>query len=304
MTEGKTLVAGATGYIGRLLCAELAAARTEVRGLARNPAGASELADAGVELVRGDLLERETLEPAMEGVTVAHYLVHSMGRGGDGGFAERDKSAARNFGEAAAAAGVKQIVYLGGLTDGGSEHLESRHRTAEILRESGVPVTYFRAAAVLGAGSESFRTVLHLTRRLPVMITPRWASTKTQPIAIADVLAFLMAAPDVAEARDREIEIGGPDVTTYGGMIDECARALGRPRPRRLAVPVLTPGLSSLWVGLITPVDAGVVKPLIEGMETETVIRDPSGMEIFDVGRTSLEEAMKAAVVEAEIEDR
>ena len=218
-----------------------------------------------------------------------------MGRGSDGDFAERDHEAAENFAAAAAAAGVKRIVYLGGLGEG-SKHLDSRHATAETLREGEVPVTYFRAAAVIGAGSESFRTVFYLVRRLPVMVTPRWVATRTQPIAIDDVVACLAAASDLDLPIDREIQIGGPEVTTYGGMIDELARALGRRPPLRIVVPVLTPRLSSLWIGLVTPVDAGVAKPLIEGLSTETVVGDPSGMELLGTrAGTPLLEALRQA---------
>jgi uncharacterized protein YbjT (DUF2867 family) len=220
-----------------------------------------------------------------------------MGRGADGDFAERDHQGAENFAAAAAAAGVKRIVYLGGLGEG-SKHLDSRHQTAEGLRRGAVPVTYFRAAAVLGAGSESFRTAFYLVRRLPAMVTPRWVATRTQPIAVADAVAFLAAAADLELPCEREIEIGGPDVTTYGGMIDELARAQGRRPPLRLTVPLLTPSLSSLWIGLVTPVDAGVAKPLIEGLATETVVTDASGMEIFEVERTPLREALAAALAE------
>jgi uncharacterized protein YbjT (DUF2867 family) len=293
------LVAGATGYIGRLLSRGLADEGRDVRCLARDPGKGRDLAAAGCEVVAGDLLRPDTLPAALDGVDVAYYLVHSMGRGADADFAARDRQAARNFGAAAAEAGVQLIVYLGGLAEGGSEHLRSRHETAEVLRDAGVPVTYFRAAAVIGAGSESFRVVLYLVRRLPVMITPRWTTTRTQPIAIADVLAFLQAAPGVEGARGREVEIGGPDVTTYGGMMDACGEALGvGPRPR-LPVPVLSPWLSSLWIGLVTPVDAGVARPLIEGAASETVVEDPEGMRLFDLSPMPLEEAMRSAVTEA-----
>nr|MDQ2631053.1 DUF2867 domain-containing protein [Actinomycetota bacterium] len=193
---------------------------------------------------------------------------------------------------------VKRIVCLGGLGEG-SKHLDSRHATAQTLQEGSVPVCYFRAAAVIGAGSESFRMALYLQRRLPVMITPRWAATRTQPIAVGDALAYLAAAADLDLPVDRVIEIGGPDVTTYGGTIDELARALGRRPPLRITVPLLTPWLSSLWIGLVTPVDAGVAKPLIEGLATETVVKDPSGMEIFPgVERTPLQTALREAAGE------
>jgi uncharacterized protein YbjT (DUF2867 family) len=289
-------VAGSTGYIGGLLCRHLREEGREVRSLARHPERADDLRAAGCAVVRADVLEPETLGPALVGTAVAYYLVHSMGRGSDGDFAERDHRAAENFATAAAAAGVKRIVYLGGLGEG-SKHLDSRHATAETLREGEVPVTYFRAAAVIGPGSESFRTVFYLVRRLPVMLTPRWVTTRTQPIAVADVVGYLAAASDLDLSADREIQIGGPDVTTYGGMIDELAHALGRPRPLRITVPVLSPWLSSLWIGLVTPVDAGVARPLIEGLATETVVHDPSGMALFPgVEGMPLEVALKGAV--------
>jgi uncharacterized protein YbjT (DUF2867 family) len=289
-------VAGATGYVGGLLCARLRGRDADVRALARHPGRAPELREIGCEVVAADVLDPESLEPALGGADVAYYLVHSMGRGSDGDFAARDKQGAENFAVAAAAAGVRRIVYLGGLGEG-SEHLASRHATAVALRGGAVPITYFRAAAVIGAGSESFLTLFHLVRRLPLMVTPRWVGTRTQPIAIDDALSFLAGAADLMAPLDREIQIGGPDVTTYGGMIDELARALGRRPPLRLTVPVLTPRLSSLWIGLLTPVDAGVARPLIEGLSTETVVTDPAGMELFDgIERARLTPALRKAV--------
>jgi uncharacterized protein YbjT (DUF2867 family) len=293
-------VAGSTGYIGGLLCRRLCEEGQEVRALARHPERAEDLRAAGCELAQADVLAPETLGPALEEVEVAYYLVHSMGRGSDGDFAARDRRGAENFAAAAAEAGVGRIAYLGGLGEG-SKHLDSRHATAGTLREGEVPVAYFRAAAVIGAGSESFRTVFYLVRRLPVMVTPRWVSTRTQPVAIADAVAYLAGASDLQRPADREIQIGGPDVTTYGGMIDELARALGRRRPLRITVPVLTPHLSSLWIGLVTPVDAGVARPLIEGLATETVVSDPSGMALFpEVDRIPLRRALDGAVSELE----
>ena len=271
-------VAGSTGYIGGLLCKELRRQGQEVRALARRPERADDLARAGCEVVRADVLEAPSLSPALEGVDVAYYLVHSMGRGSDGDFARRDHQGAENFAAAAAAAGVRRIVYLGGLGEG-SKHLASRHETANVLRAGEVPVAYLRAAAVIGAGSESFRTVFYLVKRLPVMVTPRWVTTRTQPIAVVDAVGYLADACRLDLPLDRELQIGGPDVTTYGGMVDELARALGRRPPFRITVPVLTPALSSLWIGLVTPVDAGVARPLIEGLASETIVTDPSGME-------------------------
>jgi uncharacterized protein YbjT (DUF2867 family) len=289
-------VAGSTGYIGGLLCRRLREEGHDVRALARNPVKAADLERAGCEVRRADALEPETLGPALEGVEVAYYLVHSMGRGSDGDFAERDHRAAENFAAAAAEAGVRRIVYLGGLGEG-SKHLDSRHETAMTLQKGEVPVAYFRAAAVIGAGSESFRTVFYLVRRLPVMVTPRWVATRTQPIAVADAVAYLAAAADLEVDADREIQIGGPDITTYGGMIDELARVLGRRPPLRITVPLLTPSLSSLWIGLVTPVDAGVAKPLIEGLATETVVTDPTGMQTFgQIERVQLRTALATAV--------
>lgn len=288
-------VAGASGYIGGLLCARLREQGREVRALARNPERSPELARRGCDVRAADVLDRASLDSALEGIDVAYYLVHSMGRGSGPGFAARDHEGAANFAAAAEAAGVRRIVFLGGLGKG-SEHLDSRHATAQTLRSGDVPVAYFRAAAVLGAGSESFRTVFYLVRRLPLMITPKWVTTRTQPIAIGDALAYLAAAADLDLAVDREIQIGGSDITTYGGMIDELARAMGRRPPRRLTVPVLTPYLSSLWIGLVTPVDAGVARPLIEGLATETIVRDPSGMALFDVKPSPMAEALRRAL--------
>jgi uncharacterized protein YbjT (DUF2867 family) len=289
-------VAGSTGYIGGLLSRRLREGGEEVRALARSPEKAGALTEIGCDVVQADVLDPPSLRAALAGADVAYYLVHSMGRGSDDGdFAERDIKGAENFAAAAEHGGVKRIVYLGGLGEG-SEHLASRHATAEALRAGSVPVAYLRAAAVVGAGSESFLTIFYLVRRLPMMITPRWVTTRTQPIAIEDVISFLAAAGELDRAAERELQIGGPDVTTYGGMIDELAGAQGRRAPLRFTVPVLTPTLSSLWIGLVTPVDTGVARPLIEGLSAETVVTDPSGMEILGpVERTSLAEALRSA---------
>jgi uncharacterized protein YbjT (DUF2867 family) len=291
-------VVGATGYIGGLLARHLAEGGEEVAALARSPEKAEDLAAAGCELRRADVLEPDTLGPALQGCEVAYFLVHAMGRGGDGDFAQREQDGARNFARAAAEAGVKRIVYLGGLGSG-SEHLNSRHATAVTLRAGEVPVAYFRAAAVIGAGSESFLTVYYLVRRLPAMVTPKWTTVRTQPIAVKDIVADLATAADLTLPLDRELQIGGPDITTYGGMIDELAAAMDRRPPLRITVPVLTPHLSSLWVGLVTPVDTGVARPLIEGLSHETVVTDPSGMEALPAReRIPLDQALREAVEE------
>jgi uncharacterized protein YbjT (DUF2867 family) len=288
-------VAGASGYIGGRLARRLKREGRSVRALARQPEQVTDLARGGCEVRAADVLDPASLPPALESIEVAYYLVHSMGRGSDAKFAERDRIGARNFASAAEAAGVKRIVYLGGLGTG-SEHLDSRHATAQVLEDGAVPVSYFRAAAVIGAGSESFRTTLYLVRRLPVMVTPKWVETRTQPIAIEDALAYLSGAADLSTPCEQEVQIGGPDVITYGGMIDELARAMGRRPPLRLTVPFLTPWLSSLWIGLVTPVDAGVARPLIEGLSHETVVTDSAGMDLFDVVLTPLAGALRAAL--------
>ncbi|MBA2522728.1 MAG: NAD(P)H-binding protein [Solirubrobacterales bacterium] len=293
------LIAGSTGYVGGLLADALAEAGDDVRCMARSPERARGSFDSRCEIVRGDVLEPETLDTALEGVELAYYLVHSMGRGGDSDFVERDRTGARNFAAAAERQGVKRIVYLGGLGEGKSEHLRSRQETAEGLMSTGVPVTYFRAAIVIGGGSESLRTVAYLVKRLPVMLTPSWTKTRTQPIAVADVIAYLSAAPDLPATSGREIQIGGPDVTTYGGLLDLAAEAQGLTRRPRFGVPILSPSLSSHWIGLITPVDTGVARPLVEGLSTETIVEDTAGMELFDVTGTPLKQAMREAVPEA-----
>ena len=291
-------MAGATGYVGGALTRKLLEQGAEVVALARKPEKASELADAGAEVRKGDVLDRGSLTAALEGAEVAYYLVHSMGRGSsDSDFADRDRKGAENFAAAAAEAGVSRIVYLGGMS-GQSEHLESRDETGRALQEGDVPVVFFRAAAVVGAGSESFRLVYFLVKRLPAMVTPSWTKTRTQPIGIDDVTEFLSQAGALGPEVEREIEIGGPDVTTYGGMMDALAEVMETFKRPRIPVPLLTPGLSSRWVGLVTPVDTGVAKPLIEGLRSETVVSDPSGMELFEVNRTPLRDAMRAALEE------
>jgi uncharacterized protein YbjT (DUF2867 family) len=290
------LIAGATGYIGGLLAARLVADGRAVRCMARDPESAIDRLDARCDVVGGDVLNRDSLDGALAGADTAYYLVHSMGRGGGSDFAERDRRGARNFAAAAKASGVHRIIYLGGLGEGGSPHLHSRHETAAGLASTGIPLTYFRAAIVIGPGSESLRTIAYLVRRLPAMVTPSWTSTRTQPIAIDDVVEYLTQAIEVPASEGRELEIGGPKVTTYGGLLDLCARAQGRRRRPRIGVPILSPRLSSYWIALVTPVDAGVAMPLVEGLSTETVVEDPSGMELFDVTPTSLDDAMKEAV--------
>ncbi len=297
----RALVTGATGFVGGRLAQALVADGVEVRGLVRDRARAGALVRAGVEIHEGDVTDADTVVGAGEDVDVAYYLVHSMGRGGQGDFAEQEHAAARNFARMALAEGVGRVVYLGGLGDQpGSKHLRSRHETALTLGREGPPLTYFRASMVVGARSEGYRTLRYLVERLPAMIAPAWLKTPTQPIGIDDAVAYLAAAPSVPESAGREIQIGSPDVLAYGEMLDRMAMALGRrPRPK-VPVPFLTPWLSSLWIGLVTPVDAGVARPLVEGLSTETVVTDPSGAELFDIEPVGFDETLRRALDEDE----
>ena len=269
----------------------------DVRALVRDAAKADELEAAGCELHEGDVLKPESLRGAGEDVDVAYYLVHGMGRGSDGDFVERERETASNFARMARDEGVERVVYLGGLgEDPESEHLRSRHETAETLGDEGPPLTYFRAAMLIGAESESYRMLRQLVAKLPMMIAPRWLKTPTQPIALEDAVAYLAAAPEVAASEGREIQIGGPEVLSYGQMLDRMAIALKRePRPK-LPVPVLSPTLSSYWIGLVTDVDAGVAKPLIEGLSTKTVVTDPSGALLFDIEPQGVDDALERAI--------
>jgi uncharacterized protein YbjT (DUF2867 family) len=295
----RALVTGATGFIGGRLSRALAEQGVEVRCLVRDRRRATGLLDAGHEIREADVLDATSLRGAGDGVDVAYYLIHSMGRGGDSDFAERERRAARNFARMAVEDGASRVVYLGGLGDDpGSKHLRSRHKTAELLAAQGPPLTYFRAAMVVGAESESYRTLRYLVSRLPVMIAPAWLRTPTQPIGIDDVIDYLRTAPEVEASAGREVQIGGPDVLSYGEMLGEMAAVLGVSRRPMIPVPLLSPTLSSLWIGLVTPVDAGVARPLVEGLGTETVVTDPSGAQLFEVEPHRFREALRRARAE------
>lgn len=276
------LVTGATGYVGGRLVPRLLAAGYRVRCLVRDPARLQGRPWSDrVEVVQGNVLEPNTLPAALQQVQVAYYLIHSMKNSRD--FHRRDLTAARNFGRAAKTAGVQRLLYLGGLSDPHkklSEHLQSRQQTGEALRESGLPVTEFRAAAIIGSGSLSFEMVRYLTERVPLMICPSWVYTRTQPVAIRDVLDYLVAALDVPESRDRIVEIGGAEILTYGEMMTGYARERGL-RRLLLPVPVLTPRLSSYWVHWVTPIPSEIAQPLIEGLRNELVVRNDTARQLF-----------------------
>jgi uncharacterized protein YbjT (DUF2867 family) len=268
-----------------------------VRCLVRDPVRAAHLQRAGCELSHGDVTDGASLQGAGVGIDVAYFLVHAMA--GGQGFEEREREGALNFAQMAKREGVERIVYLGGLGDESvSKHLRSRHETALALAAQGPPLTYFRAAMVVGAQSESYRTLRYLVKRLPVMIAPSWLQIATQPIGIDDVVEYLRRAPEVPESQGREVQIGGPDVLAYGEMLDRMAVVMGvRPRPK-LPVPFITPWLSALWLGLVTPVDTNVARPLVEGLTTETIVTDPSGAVPFAIAPVSFEETLRRALAE------
>ena len=279
----RILVTGVTGYVGGRLVPRLLDAGYQVRVLVRGSADRlnSRRWHNQVEVVVGDVLSPDTLTHAMADVDAAYYLIHSMS--GNDEFKQRDVQAAQNFAQAAATANVKNIIYLGGLGDPESnlsDHLRSRQETGKTLRQFKVPVTEFRAGMVVGSGSLSFEMMRNLAERLPVMIAPRWVFTETQPIAIRDVLNYLVSALDTPKSYGRIIEIGGADVLTYADMMRHYAQIRGLQRTI-LPVPVLTPRLSSYWVHAMTPVPASVASPLIEGLRNKLVVRDPAATTLF-----------------------
>jgi uncharacterized protein YbjT (DUF2867 family) len=272
----RVLVTGATGYIGGRLVPELLARGHEVRCLARTPA---KLDARGwrddVEVAEGDVFDPPSLDRACEGMDAVYYLVHSMD--GQRGFADRDRRAAANVRDAASKAGVQRLVYLGGLgrdDEDLSDHLRSRHEVGRVLAEGPVPVTELRAAIIIGSGSASFEMLRHLVEVLPVMTTPRWVDTRVQPIAVRDVLTYLVEVLEVPETAGQVLEIGGPDVMSYRELMHAYAEVAGLRRRVILPVPVLTPRLSSLWVGLVTPLPSGLARPLVDSLVNEVVVRD------------------------------
>lgn len=278
-TRPRALVTGATGYIGGRLIPELLTAGYAVRALARTP---EKLRDhpwaERTEVLRGDVTDAESVATAMDGVDIAYYLVHALGSGRR--FEDTDRRAAQIFARQARAAHVRRIVYLGGLTPEDvpeqqlSPHLRSRAEVADILLASGVPTAVLRAAVIIGSGSASFEMLRYLTERLPVMVTPSWVRTRIQPVAVRDVLRYLVGCARLPDDVSRAFDIGGPDVLSYRDMMQRYARVAELPERLILPVPMLTPRLSSLWIGLVTPVPPGLARPLAESLRYEVVCRE------------------------------
>jgi uncharacterized protein YbjT (DUF2867 family) len=300
-TANPILLTGASGYVGGHLLNALEAAGYRVRCAVRRPAAMRRSA-AGTTIVRADLLDRESIAAAMRGVRTAYYLVHSMSS--ERSFRQADRQAARNFAEAARVAGVRKIIYLGGLGDPNaalSPHLRSRLEVGEVLRSCGAQVIEFRASAIIGAGSLSFEMVRALAERLPVMITPRWVTIEAQPIAIGDVVQYLVAALALETTENRVFEIGGADRISYDGILREYARQRGLRRVM-IRVPVLTPRLSSWWLKLVTPLQARVGRELIEGVRHATVVTDDLASRTFAIRPVGMEKAIADALRAEDLE--
>lgn len=290
------LLTGATGYIGGRLLTCLEHEGYRVRCLSRRPESLEHKAGPSIEIARGDVLDAASVANALEGVHTAYYLVHSMGS--DGVFEEEDRRAARVFGKAASEAGVERIVYLGGLGDTAeslSPHLRSRHEVGDTLRASGVQVIEFRASIVIGSGSCSFEMIRALVERLPVMIMPRWVSVLAQPIGIGDLLQYLMAVIGLPGRKHRIFEIGGADRVSYGDLMREYARQRNL-RRFMIRVPVLTPHLSSLWLGLVTPLYARIGRKLVDSIRHPTVVYNDEALRVFGVKPQGVPAAITSAL--------
>jgi uncharacterized protein YbjT (DUF2867 family) len=295
MTDSPTvLVTGATGFIGRRLVPALVEQGHHVRAMTRRP----EAYDGQGEAVGADVHDPATLPAALVGVDVAVYLVHSLD---DDDFERKDRDAARAFGRAAAEAGVRQIVYMGGLGDEGAElspHLRSRREVEEVLGEAGVPVTVLRAAIVVGAGGISWELTRQLVKNLPAMVVPKWARTVSQPIAVDDVIRYLVGVVDNPDALGRVFEIGGPDQLSYREMLQVASEEMHGRRLPIVSVPVLTPRLSAAWLDFVSDVDRTTGRNLIDSMATEVVVRDRSIQDVVPGGTTSYREAVRLALAE------
>ena len=288
----KVVVFGATGTIGQPLVKELAQEH-EVTAISRD----EQPDEPSVVWAQADATDADSVARVLEGAEAAYYLVHSLGATD---FEERDLQAAETTAKAAERAGVKQLVYLGGLGDDSpdlSAHLRSRRETGRRLASTSVPVTTLRAAIVIGRDSAAFETIVSLVDRLPAMVTPRWVSTRTQPIALADVVAYLAGVCGLEQAFGEELDVGGPEVMTYREMMERIA-VLRSKRPFIVEVPVLTPYLSSLWLHVVTPVKAGIARPLIEGLRNETVAHDDRIRELVPIELTPFDLAVREALAE------
>jgi uncharacterized protein YbjT (DUF2867 family) len=301
--SARVAVAGATGYIGARLVPRLVAAGYRVRCLVRSPRKLADrpwASDPRVEIVTVDLDDGAAVATALRECRALVYLVHGMMSAGRD-YADRDRDMARTVSTAARTAGVGRIVYLGGLgsreTAGLSEHLASRREVEDVLAASGVPVTVFRAAMIIGSGSASFEILRYLTERLPVMVTPKWVSTPCQPIAVRNVLHYLVACLAVSDTAGRTLEIGGPDVVSYADLIQLMAAARGLPRRRIVPVPLFTPRISSLWIHLVTPVDAAIARPLAEGLRNPVVVTDASAATLMPQPLLTVQESISLALV-------
>ena len=293
----RILITGATGYIGGRLVRALQDSPHFIRCMARRPEILARRLPSNIEVVSGDVLFPGTLDKALQGVDVAYYLIHSLGLGAS--FEQVEAAGAANFARAAKKAGVGRIIYLGGLSDdegkAASAHMRSRRRVGEALRESGIPTIEFRASVIIGSGSLSFELIRSLVGRLPVMITPRWVRVKAQPIAISDVLDYLMAALDDEGLNNPVYEIGGREQLSYGDLMATYAAIRGL-RRIIIPVPVLTPRLSSLWLGLVTPVYARIGRKLIDSMTTPSIVRNPRALKAFPVKPMAVREAIELAL--------
>ena len=289
----KVLVAGASGFVGRRLCPALERAGHDVAAMTRKP---DRYRGAG-RPVRGDVQEPSTLEPALAGCQAAYYLVHSLQ---DADFERKDAAGARAFGEAAAEAGLSRIVYLGGLGDDAdnlSAHLRSRRQVEELLGSAGVPVTVIRAGIIVGHGGVSWELTRQLVEHLPIMVTPRWVSTRTQPIAVDDVVRYLVGVLEPPEASGRVYEVGGPEVLRYSSMLQRVAGIQDRSLIL-LPVPLLSPSVSSLWLTLVTDIDPGTGRNLIDSMTNEVIVRDQSIRDLVPIQPMSYDDAVRAALRE------
>ncbi len=293
--SGRVLLTGASDNVGGRLLRALEERGVLVRCLSRNPSFLRGRVGPDTEVVQGDVLDPTTMTDAMSGTDTAYYLVHSMSSAGD--FEQEDRRAAQHFGQAASAAGVRRIVYLGGLGSGSalSDHLRSRHEVGEILRRSGVRTIELRASIVIGSGSLSFEMIRGLTEKLPVMVTPRWVRVPAQPIAVEDVIAYLLAARELPGAESTVYEIGGADRVSYGEIMREYARQRGLRRVM-IPVPVLSPRLSGLWLGLVTPIYARVGRKLVDSLRNPTVVEDERARSVFAIRPRGIAEAIARAL--------